>query len=126
MGKYTFVDLVFLMDTSLVEIHFLILAYLHNVLVYHQSHAQSDAFEVPLTKLQEDLALVHDCALGIPHGDNDRKWQHVMGGYSRLPPGNLPIYFHDEDYRQRRAAHVRQMVMADNAYISALQANDGT
>ena len=81
-------------------------------------HATAEAETVPLYSLSNDLQMMYNCALNIPDAPN-QKWKRVEGGFRKVKPF-LPIYFYDEDYRQRRHALVQKMVEEDNMYISRL------
>lgn len=82
-------------------------------------HPHSDADTTRLADLTNDLQMMHNCALGIPDAD-DQKWKRVVGGFRNVKPF-LPIYFYDEDYRERRHAFVKNMVEEDNQYIGRLR-----
>jgi hypothetical protein len=47
-------------------------------------------------------------------------YYHVPGGFASMK-SSQPLYFYDDDYRQQRHEHVRQLALADDAMIDALR-----
>jgi hypothetical protein len=86
-------------------------------------HPQPHAMIMPLEKLSNDLRMMYRCARDLPD-DEKQKWKRVQGGFSHIKPF-LPIYFQDDDYRQRRHAFVKDMVEQDELYIERVKRRAG-
>jgi hypothetical protein len=81
------------------------------------AHAVDNVGYKKIHELQEDLTMMYRCVTGNEVQSN---YVHDPGGFASLKPFQ-PIYFYDDDYRQRRHEHVRQLSLADDAMIDALR-----
>jgi hypothetical protein len=85
------------------------------------AHAVNDVGYKKIFELQEDLTLTYYCVMGQEYGPDIKiNYYHVPGGFASMKPFQ-PLYFYDDDYRQRRHEHVRQLALADDAMIDALR-----
>jgi hypothetical protein len=85
------------------------------------AHAVDNVGYKKIFDLQEDLTLTYYCVMGKEYGPEIKiNYYHIPGGFSSLKPFQ-PLYFYDDDYRQRRHEHVRQLALADDAMIDALR-----
>ena len=76
-------------------------------------HASDKADTASLQSLQDDIQLMVNCVTNRTDPP-DAKLRRVEGGFQSAQPF-MPIYFQDEQYRQRRHSHVRKMVEEDKA-----------
>jgi hypothetical protein len=82
-------------------------------------HAVDNVGYKKIHELQEDLTLTYYCVMDKEY-DVKINYYHVPGGFASLKPFQ-PLYFYDDDYRQRRHEHVRQLALADDAMMDALR-----
>jgi Glycosyltransferase family 17 len=81
-------------------------------------HANPDAHRKPIFELSDDLQLMYACVLNHSQYQNVTRdtslpmFERVRGGFAQARPF-LPLYFYDADYRKRRHAYVRDLVLAD-------------
>ena len=68
-------------------------------------HQDLKAFEKPLEELQADNGVFVRCVQKL--NDTDFSRRYIQGGYEALVP-ELPLYFHDAEYRQLRQATMKQ------------------
>jgi Glycosyltransferase family 17 len=93
-------------------------------------HADRAARSKPIYEVSADLNMLYHCLYSNTAADDDdvvtddsktvarSQTLHVPGGYNQLARYFRPVYFHDDDYRRRRHAHMQA--------IMAAAAEDGT
>jgi Glycosyltransferase family 17 len=89
----------------------------HKYLTY--GHPDMNAPIKPVYNLSNDLKLMYKCVKNLTD-EPDQVWKREVGGFGSVDP-LMPIYFQDENYRQRRHAYVQEMVEHDEVYIAELQ-----
>jgi hypothetical protein len=82
-------------------------------------HPDKDAIHKDIVDMSRDLKLMYHCIKNM-EDDKDSPKKRIIGGYNASLPFH-PIYFHDIDYRQRRHAHVQQMIELDTMVLESLR-----
>ena len=82
-------------------------------------HPQAGAYTRKLEDIHEDLELVVRCAHNLSTKRNGTKIRERVNEGLIGTPKPWPIYFHDEDYRKRKAKSLRDEVIADEAVRQA-------
>jgi hypothetical protein len=65
--------------------------------------------------LSNDLRLMYKCVKEM-EDSNDQKYKRVQGGLGAIDPFH-PVYFQDDDYRQRRHAYVQEILEEDERLL---------
>lgn len=88
----------------------------------HQTygHPDKDAQTKSVDQMHEDIALMYRCVKNIPDSSSDH-YNRVVGGFDATLDFR-PIYFHDDEYRRRRHAHVQQMIEIDEQMMKSMRA----
>jgi hypothetical protein len=78
-------------------------------------HPDQRADEKQIQDMSNDLKMMYRCVKNLADSD-DQKRKRVKGGFDNIDPF-YPIYFQDEDYRERRHQHVIEMVEEDERLL---------
>lgn len=84
-------------------------------------HPMKNADTTRAPDMNNDMKMTYNCLMGLPD-EQGQKWKRVLGGFNNSDEMQpfLPIYFHDAEYRSRRHAHAKRMILEDEAMIDAL------
>jgi Glycosyltransferase family 17 len=84
-------------------------------------HADRAARSKPIHEISADLNMLYHCLESHADDDdvatdsetvNEPPTLHVPGGYNQMARYVRPVYFHDDDYRRRRHAHMQAIMVA--------------
>jgi Glycosyltransferase family 17 len=88
-------------------------------------HADRAAQYKPIHEISADLDMLHHCLYRDADNDTDDDVAadsktvarpptlHVPGGYNQMARYFRPVYFHDDNYRRRRHAHMQAITVAE-------------
>jgi len=80
-------------------------------------HPNAQAYTKRLEDMNNALKMMTRCVMNLAD-EPSQKWKRVAGGYNVSLP-QLPIYFQDADYRQRRHHFMREIVTGDDKSLAA-------
>jgi hypothetical protein len=79
-------------------------------------HVDANAYTKRLEKMNNALQMMYRCVMNLTES-RGQKWKRVKGGFGAIQP-QLPVYFHDADYRYRRHEFMRQVMTADDKALA--------